>query len=80
MAARITTPTNQKLLTNVAVVRIKKGGKRFEIACFKNKVIGWRNKVCVSFRTLSLSSLSLSYLCFVFMFDRHRDDTKEERV
>jgi ribosome maturation protein Sdo1 len=62
MAARITTPTNQKLLTNVAVVRIKKGGKRFEIACFKNKVIGWRNKVCVSVQ-LSLSlSLSLRSL------------------
>ena len=29
--SRIKTPTNQKLLTNVAVVRMKKGGKRFEI-------------------------------------------------
>ena len=45
MSARISTPSNQKLLTNVAVVRMKKGGKRFEIACFKNKVISWRNKV-----------------------------------
>jgi len=32
-------------LTNVAVVRMKKAGKRFEIACYKNKVISWRNKV-----------------------------------
>ena len=38
----IKTPTNQKLLTNVAVVKIKKCGKRFEIACYKNKVVSWR--------------------------------------
>eukprot|EP00911_Craspedida_sp_UC1_P001173 UC1_evm1s883 len=45
MSKRVFTPTNQKLLTNVAVVRHKKGGKRFEIACFKNKVVSWRDKV-----------------------------------
>lgn len=28
----------------MAVVRMKKGGKRFEIACYKNKVMSWRNK------------------------------------
>lgn len=39
----IFTPTNQIRLTNVAVVRIKKGGKRFEIACYKNKVMSWRS-------------------------------------
>ena len=33
----------QKRLTNIAVVRIKKHGKRFEIACYKNKVVNWRN-------------------------------------
>uniref|UniRef100_A0A8P4FVE4 Ribosome maturation protein SDO1/SBDS N-terminal domain-containing protein n=1 Tax=Dicentrarchus labrax TaxID=13489 RepID=A0A8P4FVE4_DICLA len=38
----IFTPTNQIRLTNVAVVRMKKGGKRFEIACYKNKVMNWR--------------------------------------
>ncbi|XP_067647906.1 ribosome maturation protein SBDS [Eurosta solidaginis] len=41
--AKIFTPTNQIRLTNVAVVRLKKGGKRFEIACYKNKVLSWRN-------------------------------------
>ncbi|XP_022255321.1 ribosome maturation protein SBDS-like [Limulus polyphemus] len=41
----IFTPTNQIRLTNVAVVRMKKGGKRFEIACYKNKVLSWRNNV-----------------------------------
>lgn len=29
----------------MAVVRLKKSGHRFEIACYKNKVISWRNKV-----------------------------------
>ncbi|CAL7933177.1 unnamed protein product [Xylocopa violacea] len=43
--SKIFTPTNQIRLTNVAVVRIKKAGKRFEIACYKNKVISWRNKL-----------------------------------
>ncbi|XP_076245822.1 SBDS ribosome maturation factor [Calliopsis andreniformis] len=43
--SKIFTPTNQIRLTNVAVVRMKKAGKRFEIACYKNKVISWRNKL-----------------------------------
>ncbi len=33
----------QKRLTNVAVVRYKKKGKRFEVACYKNKIVNWRN-------------------------------------
>ncbi|KAI6239144.1 Ribosome maturation protein SBDS [Aphelenchoides fujianensis] len=40
----IKTPTNVKLLTNVAIVRMKKNGKRFEIACYKNKVLNWRQR------------------------------------
>lgn len=32
-------------LTNVAVVRLNKTGKRFEIACYRNKVVNWRNRV-----------------------------------
>ena len=43
--SRIKTPTNQKILTNVAVVRMKKCGKRFEIACYKNKVVSWREGI-----------------------------------
>jgi len=43
--SKIFTPTNQIRLTNVAIVRMKKGGKRFEIACYKNKVLSWRNKI-----------------------------------
>ncbi|GJE96829.1 Shwachman-Bodian-Diamond syndrome protein [Phanerochaete sordida] len=38
-------PSGQIKLTNVSVVRLKKGGKRFEIACYKNKVQEWRNGV-----------------------------------
>ena len=40
----IKTPTNQQRLTNVAIVRMKRAGKRFEIACYKNKVVSWRDK------------------------------------
>jgi len=43
--SKIFTPTNQIRLTNVAVVRMKKGGQRFEIACYKNKVVSWRNSI-----------------------------------
>ena len=45
MPQGIPQPLGQKRLTNVAVVRIKKGGKRFEIACYKNKVVNFRNGV-----------------------------------
>jgi len=38
-------PSNQIKLTNVSVVRLEKGGKRFEIACYKNKVQEWRSGV-----------------------------------
>ncbi|TMW56448.1 hypothetical protein Poli38472_006458 [Pythium oligandrum] len=38
-------PVGKVLMTNVAVVRLKRGGKRFEIACYKNKVQNWRNGV-----------------------------------
>ncbi|RWS12678.1 ribosome maturation protein SBDS-like protein [Dinothrombium tinctorium] len=41
----IFTPTNQIRLTNVAIVRMKRCGQRFEIACYKNKVVSWRKKV-----------------------------------
>jgi ribosome maturation protein SDO1 len=35
----------QVRLTNVAYVRLMKKGKRFEIACYRNKVLNWRNKI-----------------------------------
>jgi len=45
MSHKIFTPVNQIRFTNVAVVRLKKGGKRFEIACYKNKVVEYRKKI-----------------------------------
>lgn len=45
MSRRIGQPVNQVRLTNVAMVRIHKGGKRFEIACYRNKVLSWRQGV-----------------------------------
>lgn len=41
--SRIFTPSNNIQLTNVAICRLKKGGKRFEVACYKNKVNDWRS-------------------------------------
>ena len=38
-------PTGQKRLTNIAVVRLKRQGKRFEVACYRNKVANWRSGV-----------------------------------
>ncbi|KAF3769962.1 hypothetical protein M406DRAFT_35705 [Cryphonectria parasitica EP155] len=42
---QINQPSNQIKLTNVSLVRLKKGKQRFEIACYKNKVLEWRQGV-----------------------------------
>ena len=42
--AVINQPNSQIRLTNVSLVRMKKGKKRFEIACYQNKVQDWRQK------------------------------------
>ena len=34
---------NQVRLTNVAIVRLNRGGKRFEVAAYRNKVLNWRD-------------------------------------
>ena len=34
---------NQVRLTNVAIVRLNRGGKRFEVAAYHNKVLNWRD-------------------------------------
>ncbi|GAB1207134.1 hypothetical protein APSETT445_005843 [Aspergillus pseudonomiae] len=36
-------PSNQIKFTNVSVVRLKKGKKRFELACYKNKLLEYRS-------------------------------------
>ncbi|EON62234.1 hypothetical protein W97_01455 [Coniosporium apollinis CBS 100218] len=43
MPQNINQPSNQIRLTNVSLVRMKKGKKRFEVACYKNKVLEWRS-------------------------------------
>ncbi|KAH7128812.1 SBDS protein C-terminal domain-containing protein [Dendryphion nanum] len=45
MPVGIQQPSNQIKLTNVAIVRLKKGKKRFEIACYKNKLLEYRDKI-----------------------------------
>lgn len=44
-ARAILQAVNQVRLTNVAIVKYKSHGKRFEVACYKNKVVNWRNGV-----------------------------------
>ncbi|KAF2008979.1 Shwachman-Bodian-diamond syndrome protein [Aaosphaeria arxii CBS 175.79] len=41
----INQPSNQIKLTNVALVRLKKGKKRYEIACYKNKLLEYKEKI-----------------------------------
>jgi len=42
---RVITPTNQVRLTNVSVVRLNRLGKRFEVACYKNKIVNYRQGI-----------------------------------
>ncbi|KAJ9314505.1 hypothetical protein DTO271D3_5243 [Paecilomyces variotii] len=43
MPVGIKTPSNQIKFTNVSIVRLKKGKKRFELACYKNKLLEYRS-------------------------------------
>ncbi|EEH50236.1 SBDS family rRNA metabolism protein [Paracoccidioides brasiliensis Pb18] len=43
MPVGIIQPSNQIKFTNVSVVRLKKGKKRFELACYKNKLLEYRS-------------------------------------
>ncbi|KAF1984020.1 Shwachman-Bodian-diamond syndrome protein [Aulographum hederae CBS 113979] len=43
MPVGIKTPSNQIKLTNVSLVRMRRAKKRFEIACYKNKVLEYRS-------------------------------------
>jgi ribosome maturation protein SDO1 len=38
-------PSNQIRLTNVSIIRYKKSGHRFELACYKNKVLEYRQGI-----------------------------------
>uniref|UniRef100_A0A8C9GEI3 Ribosome maturation protein SBDS n=1 Tax=Piliocolobus tephrosceles TaxID=591936 RepID=A0A8C9GEI3_9PRIM len=52
-------PINQVKFTNVAVVKYKYKGKKFEIACYKNKIIDWKNGV-----ELNIDDVLQSHLIF----------------
>lgn len=52
------TPVNQVRLTNVAYVKLNRGGKRFELACYRNKVLNWRSKVETDISEVFLSTSS----------------------
>jgi ribosome maturation protein SDO1 len=41
----ISQPVGQVRITNVAIVRMKRIGKKFEVAAYKNKVVNWRSRV-----------------------------------
>eukprot|EP00568_Trieres_chinensis_P007624 CAMPEP_0183294736 /NCGR_PEP_ID=MMETSP0160_2-20130417/2948_1 /TAXON_ID=2839 ORGANISM="Odontella Sinensis, Strain Grunow 1884" /NCGR_SAMPLE_ID=MMETSP0160_2 /ASSEMBLY_ACC=CAM_ASM_000250 /LENGTH=416 /DNA_ID=CAMNT_0025456097 /DNA_START=177 /DNA_END=1423 /DNA_ORIENTATION=- len=45
MSRQITQPVNQVRLTNVAVVRTTQRGRRFEVACYRNKIVNYRQGV-----------------------------------
>lgn len=45
MASKINQPTGFIKLTNVAFIKYKVDKEKFEIACYKNKAINWRNGV-----------------------------------
>jgi ribosome maturation protein SDO1 len=42
MSSQIFTPVNQVRLTNVSVVRVRRQGLRFELACYRNKLADYR--------------------------------------
>jgi ribosome maturation protein SDO1 len=42
--SRTQVPKSFKVLTDIAVIKLKKGGKQFEIACYRNKIANYRNK------------------------------------
>eukprot|EP00210_Caulerpa_lentillifera_P003786 g3617.t1 len=45
MPSGLKQPIGQKRLTNIAVVRLRKAGSVFEVACYKNKVSNWRAEI-----------------------------------
>ena len=59
-------PTNQKRHTNIAVVRLQSHGKRFEIACYPNKVISWEQlcKKLISIQFVITERYRRQKLCF----------------
>lgn len=42
---RVNQPVGIVQMTNIAIIKYKTNNKKFEIACYKNKAINWRNGV-----------------------------------
>jgi Shwachman-Bodian-Diamond syndrome (SBDS) protein len=57
-------PVGQKRHTNIVVVRLKKGGKKFELACYPNKVSAWREKMYVTCPSVCFVMYLTFPLCF----------------
>jgi len=69
MPGRIQTPVNQRLLTNVAILRYKAKGKMFELAVYPNKqksyLTGGEQDLSTFFFPFSLSwQLFLTFFAF----------------
>jgi ribosome maturation protein Sdo1 len=45
MSRRVKAPNTQKRFTNIGVVHLKVGSKKFEIAVYPGKIEDWRRKV-----------------------------------
>src|SRR5688572_13514190 len=63
MSRNLGQPVNQKRLTNIVIVRLKKNGMRFEVAAYPNKVEEYRKKMCTSPRTCLFLTLFFPLCC-----------------
>jgi ribosome maturation protein SDO1 len=45
MSRQINQAVNRVTLTNVAIVRLKRNGKRYEVACYANKISQYRQGI-----------------------------------
>ncbi len=57
MSQRINQAVNRVTLTNVAVVRLKRNGKRYEVACYANKISQYRQGIESMEETLQTTSI-----------------------
>lgn len=51
-------PVGVQQMTNVAIIRYRMNNKHFEIACYKNKAINWRNGIEKDLRLSFTSHIS----------------------
>lgn len=68
--SKIINPANQKRHTNIAVVRMKKDGLEFEIACYRNKIVSWRNGLYVFNNNNNNIIMIIILICFCFFIEK----------